>query len=77
MSSIILTRENYPFFDEDLATLPPVEQFTSNGDRQSTHFIFAPGEMVMRPATPEELFEFIHSGEYDQRLAEIGEDDDG
>lgn len=70
---MILTPDNYPGFYADLATLPPVWKLTSNGDKQANHFIVRPGQLVMEPVSPSEAYEFIHSGEYDERLVEIGE----
>jgi hypothetical protein len=48
--------------------LPPVDR-----DRQPL-FIQRPGSCLLEPATPEEMTEYLLSGEYDERLTEIDDD---
>lgn len=38
-------------------------------------FIVRSGSLIMEPATPEEVDEYLQSGEYDQRLVEMDDDD--
>lgn len=40
-------------------------------------FIVRSGSLIMEPATPEEVDEYLQSGEYDQRLVEMGEEEEG
>lgn len=51
-------------------TLPPVQ----NGVQPL--YIQRPGSLLMEPATPAEMTEYLCSGEYDERLAEMGGEDD-
>ncbi|MBF2025613.1 MAG: hypothetical protein IGS48_02440 [Oscillatoriales cyanobacterium C42_A2020_001] len=50
--------------------LPPTPQ------RTEVVYIQRPGSSILEPATPEEAYEYCHSGEYDERLAEIPDNDD-
>ncbi len=50
-------------------TLPPVQ------DGVQPLYIQRPGSLLMEPATPQEMTEFLLSGEYDERLAEMGDED--
>ncbi len=57
-----------PLFDLTLATAPPP------GSHPGGVFVVGSEDGIMRPATPEELNEYIHGGEYDARLKSIGDD---
>lgn len=50
-------------------TLPPVQ----NGVQPL--YIQRPGSLLMEPATPAEMTEYLMSGEYAERLAEMGDED--
>lgn len=50
--------------------LPPVQ----NGVQPL--YVQRPGSLIMEPATPEEMTEYLLSGEYDERLAEMGDEDE-
>ncbi|MBL1179448.1 hypothetical protein [Pantanalinema sp. GBBB05] len=38
-------------------------------------FIVRAGSLILEPASPDEVDDYLQSGEYDQRLAEMGDDD--
>ncbi len=58
-----------PEFDFTLATMPPPGTI-AGGD---IAFIARAGSGILHPATQVEVREYLEGGEYDQRLAEIGE----
>lgn len=39
-------------------------------------FIVRAGSLILEPASPAEVDDYLQSGEYEQRLAEMGDDDD-
>jgi len=51
-------------------TLPPVQ------DGIQPLYIQRPGSLLLEVATPEEMTEFLLSGEYDERLIEMDEGED-
>lgn len=51
-------------------TLPPVQSGVQ------PLFIQRPGSPLLEVATPEEVAEYLQSGEYDERLGEIPDEDD-
>lgn len=66
-----------PEFDWTLATsLPP--DWRDVADRIGEHctFVASLGSGVLRPVTPEELEDYLWGGEYDERLAEMADDED-
>lgn len=76
MSNLILPGDK--LFDFTLATAKP-PNWKQYADRQgeSVAFVVEPGSGIMRPATWNEMQEYLQSGEYDERLEEIGESEDG
>ena len=58
-----------PEFDFALGSTPPPAQ-------QGQAFVVRPGSLIMEPVTDQEFDEYVQSGEYDDRLAEIEDDDD-
>lgn len=51
-------------------TLPPVQSGVQ------PLYVQRPGSLLMEPVTPQEMTEFLLSGEYEERLAEMDDDDD-
>lgn len=51
-------------------TLPPVQEGIQ------PLYIQRPGSLLLEVATPEEMTEYLLSGEYDERLDEMPDDDD-
>ena len=74
MHSSNLIYPGYDLFDYHLATLPP--NFKQCFEQDQTAFIADPVSGVLRPASPDELREYVYGGEYDERLEQIGEEDD-
>ncbi len=66
-----------PLFDVTLASPPPNWQEAANRDGNTYAFVAEPGSGLMRPATSDELEEYLYGGEYEERLEEIedGADD--
>lgn len=67
-----------PEFDWTLATsLPPDWRAVADRIGEYCTFVASVGSGgVLRPATPQELDEYLWGGEYDERLLEIDEEDD-
>lgn len=57
-----------PLFDLTLGTVTPPAN-------PGSAFIVRPGSLVMVPASESEVYEFLNSGEYDERMAEIEDDE--
>lgn len=70
---LILTPDNDPFFYPTLAA-PPPQPGQTRDQIVPTALVFEPGQTVGRPATAEELREYIWGGEYDEREEELGND---
>ena len=60
-----------PLFDLTLATPPPDWESVANKDGDTYAFVAEPKSGLMRPVTSKELKDYLHGGEYDERLAEI------
>ncbi|MGG6293797.1 hypothetical protein ACQ4M4_05175 [Leptolyngbya sp. AN02str] len=59
----------HPLFDETLATaLPPDWQAVASRINQAPIFVASATDGILRPATPDELTEYLYGGEYDERL---------
>jgi hypothetical protein len=52
------------------------DQKQSDGNSATYALVYEPGSMIPRAVTQSELDEYMNSGEYDDRLIEIGEVDD-
>ena len=75
MKALILPGD--PLFDFTLGTTPPPNwREAANRDQNTYAFVAEPVSGIMRPATLAELEDYLNGGEYDDRLNEIGEDDD-
>lgn len=61
-------------FDLALSTIPPVWAWRDMGDDVS--FVADVDSGLLRPVTPSDLEEYVLGGEYDQRLADIEDDDE-
>jgi hypothetical protein len=61
-------------FDLTLATIPPEWEWRDRGDQVS--FVADVDSGLLRPVTPRDLEEYVLGGEYDQRLADIEDDDE-
>ena len=61
-------------FDLALATIPPEWAWRDMGDNVS--FVADADSGLLRPVTPRDLEEYVLGGEYDQRLADIEDDDE-
>ncbi|KGF71353.1 hypothetical protein DO97_00995 [Neosynechococcus sphagnicola sy1] len=69
MDSLILP--GHPDFYPTLyGHLPPV------GGQEHMNFVVRPGELLMSPVSEAELRDYLNSGEYDDRLSEIGDTDE-
>lgn len=63
-----------PLFDLTLATaLTPGWRQAAERCNAQVAFVAEPGSGLLRPATPDELVDYLEGGEYDDRLEEIGE----
>lgn len=66
-----------PEFDETLGTsLPPGWEKVADKINQACTFVVDPHSGIMRPATPDELDDYLYGGEYQERLEAISEDGD-
>lgn len=64
-----------PEFDETLGTsLPPGWEEVANKINQACTFVVDSRSGIMRPATPDELDDYLCGGEYQERLEAIGDD---
>lgn len=73
-SPIILPGD--PEFDWTLmCNLPPNWRQVASSIGQQCAFICSSESGLLRPATNEELTEYLYGGEYDDRQAQIGNDD--
>ena len=71
MSGLILPGN--PLFDLTLATPPPSWGQVAARDGNTYAFVAELGSGLMRPVTQAELTAYLEGGEYDDRMAEIGE----
>ncbi len=62
-----------PLFDITLLTPRPDWQEKANADGNTYAFVVDANNGLTRPATSEELEEYLYGGEYDERLAQIEE----
>lgn len=69
LSPLILPGD--PEFEWTLGTYLPA---TTAG--QEVAYIQRPGSSILEPVSPAEAYEYCMSGEYDDRMAEIPEDED-
>ncbi len=60
-----------PEFDLTLTTFPPNWREFAFRNSGEAVFIAEPGSGLLRPANSQELTEYLHGGEYDQRLQEL------
>ena len=67
--SVIITPESPLFYPTLYGTLPP------NTDRGACFIVRADNPLLV-PATNDELEDYLNSGEYDQRLSDIGWESD-
>lgn len=74
MTRLILP--GHPLFNATLATPPPNWGQVAARDGNTYAFVAELGSGIMRPATQEELTDYLEGGEYDERMAEIGEAED-
>ncbi len=70
----MLILPGHPLFDLTLMCPRPDWHETAAKDNQYA-FVAEPYSGLMRPATQDELEDYLYGGEYDERLVEIGEDD--
>jgi hypothetical protein len=73
MSSLILP--GHPLFDETLGEAIPPNWREVAARERGICFVFCSESGLMRPATAAEITEYLEGGEYDERLAQIEEDD--
>ena len=71
MNRLILPGD--PLFDLTLATPPPDWGQVAAKDGNTYAFVAELGSGLMRPVTQSELVDYLEGGEYDDRMAEIGE----
>lgn len=66
-----------PEFDWTLASsLPPSWRAAAAAIGEQVAFVAEAGSGLLRPATAEELNDYLYGGEYDDRLDEIGDGDE-
>ena len=64
----------HPCFDATISqNLPPGWREEALTACDGGCFVFRPGSALMMPASKEQLTDYIHSGEYQERLEAIGE----
>lgn len=64
-----------PEYGETLGqNLPPGWLAVAEKIGQACTFVVSPESGLMRPATPEELDEYLYGGEYESRLRQTGDD---
>jgi hypothetical protein len=61
-----------PLFDETLAT-PPPNWWNSKPMETEIALVCDSQSGLMRPASPEELWDYVYGGEYEERLQAIDE----
>lgn len=66
-----------PAFDWTLTQPPPNWQQVAAKDPDGFAFVVEPCSGLVRVATADDLEEYLYGGEYDERLEEIGESEDG
>lgn len=63
-----------PLFDLTLATaIPPGWRQASEACSAQVAFVAESGSGLLRPASPQELEDYLAGGEYDERMDELGE----
>ncbi len=62
-----------PLFDITLLTPRPDWREKANADGDTYAFVVDADSGLSRPATSQELEEYLYGGEYDERLGQIGE----
>ena len=72
MSRLILPGN--PLFDITLLAPRPDWQDKANADGNTYAFVIDADNGLTRPATSQELEEYLYGGEYDERLAQIDDD---
>jgi hypothetical protein len=65
-----------PGFDWTLMTPPPDWRQAAAKDPDGFAFVVEPGSGMVRLATADDLEEYLLGGEYDERLDEIGDNDE-
>ncbi len=66
-----------PLFDMTLATsLPPDWQIVASAINQPPVFVASADDGILRPATPDEMIDYLYGGEYDERNDSINDDGD-
>ncbi|GAB4465525.1 MAG: hypothetical protein OHK0037_20370 [Elainellaceae cyanobacterium] len=66
-----------PEFSLTLATaLPPDWRAVADRMGEACCFVASAGSGVLRPATPEEMDDYLYGGEYDDRLSELDDDEE-
>ena len=65
-----------PLFNQTLMNPPPNWPEVAARDGNEFHFVAEPESGLFRAVTLSELDEYLESGEYEERLIEIGEWDD-
>lgn len=70
---MILTRDTDPFFAETLALPPPSPGGPTPDQQAATAFVADVETGMLRPASPDEFWEYALGGEYDERLGVIGD----
>ncbi|WP_414527860.1 hypothetical protein [Nodularia chucula] len=66
-----------PSFDWTLTCPPPNWRQAAAKDPDGFAFVVEPGSGLVRVATATDLEEYLYGGEYDERLDEIDEAEDG
>lgn len=66
-----------PLFDLTLSTAAPPNWRDVAVKHDTFAFVAEPGSGIMRPASPDDLQDYLEGGEYDERLDEIDDDWEG
>ena len=65
-----------PLFDITLLTPRPDWREKANADGNTYAFVVDADSGLTRPATSQELEEYLYGGEYDERLVQMGESEE-
>jgi hypothetical protein len=63
-----------PLFNLTLSTAPPPNWRETAANHGTFAFVAEPGSGLMRPASPDELQDYLEGGEYEERLRETGDE---
>lgn len=76
MQSSVLILPGHPLFNQAVSTVPPDWKEKSASMGGLCNFVVDAETRLMRPANNQELQDYVHGGEYDERLSQMDDLDE-